>query len=308
MQRCTVKALLGIVLLVALSVSGAGCLPVDCADSDAYCKPDVGFLLYTSLAPSQASRVYWARANTPQAIVRANVDGTNLQVIGGVYANGPAGLLVDSVAGLLYYTQDSDSGIRRANLDGSNDILFTSDATASSTVGLVLDRARNRLYWFNDSFQLHYVNLSDGSGQTLVRTFASDAETGAYDPVANLWYVSGSTLLRSMPDDGSSDASLDNTYGNIVDTELAPDDRLFVTDIGPAGVFRTNRDGTGRSAVVSGFIPTGVGYDSVADRLYICDVTNSRIMTAGSDGSNLSTLITDTAGSQPAGCALEFSN
>ncbi len=289
-------------------VVGPACLRVECANTDAFCSPGVGLLLYGNLTASPASRVYWVRSNTPRAIVRANVDGTNVQVVGGVYTNGPSGLAIDGTAGFIYYTEDSDPGIRRMNLDGSNDVLFATDATAASTLALLIDRVRNRLYWFNNANQLHYVNLSDGGGQTLVRIFASTVENGTYDPVTNLWYVSGNTLLRSMPDDGSSETSIDNTYGNIVDTELGQGNTLYISDIGPAGVVRTNRDGSARSAIVTGFTPTGVAYDPVASRLFICDVTNARIMIADLDGSGLSTLITDTVGSQPVGCALEFSS
>jgi sugar lactone lactonase YvrE len=65
-------------------------------------------------------KLYWSVSGFSPRIARANLDGTNVEnVLFGSSIVDPVGLVVDGVAGKMYWTEVNNSRIRRANLDGS---------------------------------------------------------------------------------------------------------------------------------------------------------------------------------------------
>jgi hypothetical protein len=284
----------------------SSCLQYDCASSDAFCDPLIGYLLYTDPAPT-AVRLYWIRSQAPRALMRSNLDGSNIENLGGTFPDSPSAMFVDGPGGYLYYNVDSSVEIHRARLDGSENTVFLTDASGGDAVGLWVDRARNRLYWLNSaSNQLFYASLTDGAGQTPVRTFGGTAIVGAYDPGSDMIFAAGISDVRVAPADGSSETLLNNSFAGLVDVDLDGASGLYLTDISSDEVIFLNRDGTGKTALVAGFMPGGLAYDPGSGLLYICDQTNSRIVRANSVGGDLATLAALTAGSNPVACSLEF--
>jgi hypothetical protein len=65
-------------------------------------------------------KIYWSSELFNPRIARANLDGSNVEnILFGSSVVRPDGLVVDGIAGKMYWTDITDSRIRRANLDGT---------------------------------------------------------------------------------------------------------------------------------------------------------------------------------------------
>lgn len=99
-------------------------------------------------------KVYWAdEANNIEAIQRANLDGTGIELIAG--GPGAVGadledvqyIAIDVAMGKVYWVDDQNDVIQRVNLDGSGSVETIIDTGLSNPIGLLLDGAAGRLYW-----------------------------------------------------------------------------------------------------------------------------------------------------------------
>lgn len=291
----------GFLLLVA--ALPAQCLEFDCASADAFCDPLLGTLLYSDLE-SRPEFLYFIRSGSASAeIYRYSLAASTLENLGGVFSGSPAAMAIDRENGWLYYAVDSDSTIRRARLDGSENTAFVTDASAGEPIGLVVDADRNRFYWWNSLNELRFVNL-DGSGTpAVVRAYGANILVGAYATNENLWYVGGGPEVRRMPDDGLSDTQINNAGANIIDLELIDSNRLVVSDIGDNEIVRMNRDGSNR-AVLQAIEPGGTAYNSATSTLYSCNQNEDRIQTIDMQTGAATTLLQFDATFNPVACAL----
>ena len=159
----------------------------------------------------------------------------------------------------------------------------------------------------NVAGQMRYVNQSDGSGQTLVRTFATAMVVGEYDRAAQLWYAAGGTEVRTMPDDATSESLINSAGNTIVDLDLIDENRLVAADIPNNEVTVMNRDGSGRATLVGSVMPGGQDYASSTNTLYTCDQTNDRIDQLNLTTGEQSTLLQLSVGYNPVACSIQFS-
>ncbi len=300
-----IAVLLGFAILTTLLSFGASCTRTDCENADAFCDPFNGYLLYTDPIPAAVS-LFWMRRNAPRTVARANLDGTGVQNLGGTFASTPSLSLVDGPGGFYYYNVDTSTDVRRIGLDGSNDALFAVDASAGVAQGLAVDRARDRLYFWNNAAQLRYVSRTTGAGQTVLRSLTAGQLSGVYSEAEDVIYSVGGTELRRVSVDGLSEALLNNSFGGLLDVVLGGEGTLYLVDFGSSEIVRINRDGTNKQVILSGFQPGGIDFDTRNNLLYVCDQTNQRILRTNELGSDQVNLINFEPGYNPIACGLQF--
>ena len=129
----------------------------------------------TSLAVDAGNqKVYWTEktGNTTGRIRRANLDGTNVQLVKNL-TSVPHGVALDPVGGKIYLTNGWGK-VQRLNVDGSNfqpDLITGLDTPG----GLALDVSRGKVYWTEMPGRIRRANL-DGA-------HIQDVATGLETPI-----------------------------------------------------------------------------------------------------------------------------
>lgn len=95
-------------------------------------------------------KIYWTTFNGDQ-VKRADLDGSNPEVLFTIAGNSLCGVALDPVQGIVYWANFSADKISSGNSDGSTvDPTITDIFTGEDGVsGLAIDLADNRLYWTN---------------------------------------------------------------------------------------------------------------------------------------------------------------
>ncbi len=206
-------------------------------------------------------KVYWTGVQ-PQGIYRANLDGTNIELlIGGC---GPGGLCshhniaLDLVAGKMYWTE---SGIysefyklRRANLDGSDveDVILTEALRRPN--GITLDLAAGKIYWGERA--------------------ESQEEKGR---------------IRRANLDGSAIEDVIEVGRNTCGLELdLGEGKMYWTNNQEGEVWRANLDGTTKELLIAGLDnPLGLALDLTKGKLYCAEHHAGKIKRANLDGTEV---------------------
>jgi hypothetical protein len=117
-------------------------------------------------------------------VLSANPDGSDLKIIVSEGRRIPDGIVVDTEAGHLYWTNmgnpnANDGSIERADLDGCNASHIVRNGSTFTPKQLQLDRKNRKLYWSDrEGMRIMRAN-SDGSKiETLVDTSEGDARPG----------------------------------------------------------------------------------------------------------------------------------
>jgi len=95
-------------------------------------------------------------------ISRYNLDGSGRETILRGLSK-PTQFALDIPRGKIYFADQSSSGIRRANLDGSGQEVLVPRTGAE---GIALDVARGKVYWCGNGTKIERANL-DGSGREI---------------------------------------------------------------------------------------------------------------------------------------------
>ena len=106
------------------------------------------------------NKIYWTE-HEAQKVQRADLDGTNVEVLLTSKSTIPVGLALDGAENKMYWTDQGTNMIRRADLDGANieDLV----KALRTPVGLALDVAGGKMYWTNsDTSVIQRADL-DGS-------------------------------------------------------------------------------------------------------------------------------------------------
>jgi hypothetical protein len=209
-----------------------------------------------ALNAALGGQVYWSEVG-PDLIVRANDDGSNLEVLVTV-PNQPSCLSTDG-NGKMYWS-DNRTGLYRANLDGSQ---VESIVPGHSARTLSVDRIRAKLLFFVTSNPLVPASLfqADLNGSNVERLFA-------------------------VPNDGINDMELDPIAG-----------KLYWSGEGPNNyrqIRRANYDGTDIEVLFAGKRFSSLVLDPVESKLYWTtdDTGNRRIERGNLNGSPIETLLT----------------
>ena len=112
-------------------------------------------------------KMYWADEGENE-ILRANLDGSNIEILVSHGLANPHGIALDVIGGKMYWTDDSANRIQRANLDGSNiENLITHGLI--DPYGIALDIAGGKMYWADEGAnKIQRANLDGSNIEDLV--------------------------------------------------------------------------------------------------------------------------------------------
>ena len=125
-------------------------------------------------------------------VLSANPDGSDLTTIVSEGRKLPDGLVVDSVAGHMYWTnmgnpQANDGSILRSDLDGQNMTTIVPPGGTFTPKQLQLDTDNGKLYWCDrEGMRVMRANLDGSNIETLVDTSGGDPRPG---PDLRKWCV-----------------------------------------------------------------------------------------------------------------------
>src|SRR5215469_234491 len=117
-------------------------------------------------------------------VFSANPDGSDLKVIISEGRKFPDGLVVDTTAGHIYWTNmgnpvADDGSIERADFDGTNTTNITRPGGTFTPKQLQLDDKNRKLYWCDrEGMRVMRANLDGSNVETLVDTSGGDARPG----------------------------------------------------------------------------------------------------------------------------------
>src|ERR1700691_1523954 len=134
-------------------------------------------------AKAATSRLFFLSASSGQ-VFSANPDGSDLKIIVSEGRRIPDGIVVDTEAGHLYWTNmgnpnANDGSIERADLDGNNAIHIVPNGGTFTPKQLQLDRKNRKIYWSDrEGMRIMRANLDGSKIETLVDTSQGDARPG----------------------------------------------------------------------------------------------------------------------------------
>ena len=137
----------------------------------------------TPATKGTTGRLFFLSASSGQ-VFSANPDGSDIKVIVSEGRRIPDGIVVDTKAGHLYWTNmgnptSNDGSIERADLDGSNTSHIVSNGGTFTPKQLQLDRKNRKLYWSDrEGMRIMRANVDGSKIETLVDTSEGDPRPG----------------------------------------------------------------------------------------------------------------------------------
>ena len=263
----------------------------------------------TILAPSiPVSKIYWAEQC---AIKRANLDGSGVETLVTSGVDHPDSLVLDIPGNKMYWTDDGNNTIRRANLDGTQAEILAESPFATDPHGLVLDKTTDSLYWGDHTQdRIQWIQLSDLymlNAYTCFGTADDDVMAMVLDPSTRMMYFLTNcqkalhgfdvdTVYKQM----NLQTLLSDPVGLALDATAG---YLYYTECGK--ISRCRLDGSSPTTLISASgRQNGIALDLAGGKMYWTDSTAHRIKRANLDG----TLIEDvlTTGGNAQGIALDL--
>lgn len=241
-----------------------------------------------SLALGQAKMYFTGNGNGPDTVRRANLDGTNVEVL---VANqgGPQALSVDPTGGKMYWTDGP--AVKAADLDGSNAVTLVPGL--GSPRGIAVDGTGGKVYWTDlINKKVQRANL-DGTGIQDLVTTGLNAPT----PVALATQL-GKVYWADVNNDVIQRSNLDGTNLETVLNEdgwgVAVDEvNGFLYWTATSSIRRSSLTGAGAVNIVTGLSwARGIAIDAAGGKIYWSDVVTQKIQRANLDGTNVEDLIT----------------
>jgi DNA-binding beta-propeller fold protein YncE len=132
---------------------------------------------------TKTARLFFLSASSGE-VFSANPDGSDLKVLVSEGKRLPDGIVVDTKAGHLYWTNmgiptANDGSIERANLDGSNVTHVVPPGGTFTPKQLQLDERNRKLYWCDrEGMRVMRANLDGSNIETLIDTSEGDTRPG----------------------------------------------------------------------------------------------------------------------------------
>ena len=217
---------------------------------------------------SQRPSMYWINTDTDKIESLEPFDAVTQEV---------ASLTVDAAGGKIYWAeQGSSSGtIKRANLDGTNvEVLTTEPITASS---FVVDTADNKLYWI-DSTQgrIHSADLNGENITTIIEL--DDIKDIALDAEGGKLYFSDLFAIRRVNLDGTNVEIILTGWGTFrtkgIGGIAVADGKIYWTEQlvwyrASGNIHRANLNGTNIETLATPLgRPTGIAVDTLNGKVY----------------------------------------
>jgi DNA-binding beta-propeller fold protein YncE len=137
----------------------------------------------TTTVRATKARLFFLSASSGE-VFSANPDGSDVRVIVSEGRRLPDGIVVDTAAGHLYWTNmgnptANDGSIERADFDGKNVIHIVSPGGTFTPKQLQLDEKNRKLYWCDrEGMRVMRANLDGSNIETLIDTSEGDARPG----------------------------------------------------------------------------------------------------------------------------------
>ena len=157
-------------------------------------------------------------------IQRMNLDGSNFQPNFITDLMAPQNLVLDSVDGKLYWTEQTGKAtgkVQRANLDGSN-VQLVKELT-SAPRGMTLDAVNKKLYLTNGWGKLQRMNLNGSNFESNLITGLASAGRVAVDVLSGKVYWTEKGKLRRADLNGENIQDVITGLGELVDMSLGID-------------------------------------------------------------------------------------
>ncbi len=199
-------------------------------------------------------KMYWTDWAGSSNVWRANLDGSDAEVvISGEFSN-PSGIDLDLVNGKMYITDEggvdgvgSIPSVARANLDGSGlEIL----ATGGRPSGVAVDAVNRKLYWTDwvGANNVWQANLDGSNATAIISGVFSDPNGIDVDPVLGKIYLADSGGVNGIGSSPSiTSANLDGSGLSTLATGGRPSDVAVIPEpstailLGIASLFATRR-------------------------------------------------------------------
>jgi DNA-binding beta-propeller fold protein YncE len=129
------------------------------------------------------AQLFFLSASSGQ-VFSANPDGSDLKVLVSEGRRLPDGIVIDTQAGHLYWTNmgnptANDGSIERSNLDGSNVVHIVLPGATFTPKQLQLDEKNRKLYWCDrEGMRLMRADLDGSNIETLLDTSEGDPRPG----------------------------------------------------------------------------------------------------------------------------------
>ena len=134
-------------------------------------------------AKATTARLFFLSASSGQ-VFSANPDGSDVKVIVNEGRRLPDGIVVDAVAGHLYWTNmgnpvANDGSIERSDFDGKNVTHIVPPGATFTPKQLQLDEKNRKLYWCDrEGMRVMRANLDGSKIETLIDTSEGDTRPG----------------------------------------------------------------------------------------------------------------------------------
>jgi len=139
--------------------------------------------IVSTTAKATKAKLFFLSASSGE-VFSANPDGSDVRVIVNEGRRLPDGIVVDTAAGHLYWTNmgnptANDGSIERSDVDGKNVIHIVSPGGTFTPKQLQLDEKNRKLYWCDrEGMRVMRANLDGSKIETLIDTSEGDARPG----------------------------------------------------------------------------------------------------------------------------------
>ena len=242
-----------------------------------------------------AGKMYWVDRNTDK-IYRASLDGTKVKELvntrglseppsSSYKSAAPYGIALDVAGSKMYWTDQVQEKIWRANLDGSNveALVNTTDLASDGTnpSSIALDVAGGKMYWANwDTNKIHRADLNGSNVEEVITSGVTFSRGITLDLInRKIYYTDTSTdKIRRANLDGTNveelvdtrrivDPPLDSGGTSPLDITLDVDGgKMYWADEKTAKIYRANLDGTQVEILPISGLQTPVGIAVISSK------------------------------------------
>jgi hypothetical protein len=256
----------------------------------------IGLIIFLILSPTlawgAATQMYWLDWDR-ETLERANVDGSNREVLISGGLSKPRNVCLDIQAGKMYFC--TAGKIERANLDGSGRELLISLGSAQH---MALDLIGGKMYWVSPG-AVRRAELDGADVETLISGLPDLDLPGsiAIDSINNKMYWTdwGISTIKRADLDGSQIETLIDAGKNApwdIELDIGGERIYWVHQPGPGGEIRSaNFDGSDDRVVMHTSNPRYIALDMEAGKIFVANLRN--IYVANLDGSGGTTLFSN---------------
>ena len=257
--------------------------------------------LIASASTADVVKIYWGGSNS--TISRANVDGSDVEVILDHSPSSLQALEIDSAGGKIYWGEPdgASSRIRRANWSNGSSV-ETIQVFTQNPQGIVLDFEAQHLYHTNNGGnpRINRVDFDGGNPvgivnfnvvSPLVVPFGIDLRVGTGQLY---WAASLVPGIRTSDLDGSNVQLLlttaDPTFGIAIDEAGG---FVYWSEVANPAIYRATLSGTGATELITGLAEGAwdIEVDPVDQKIYWILPSAGVIQRANLDGTNVETVV-----------------